>query len=374
MAILSLLILVSFIAAGYLLPVPIPFEGNLIVDRIGFISTKSGILFYQVKIDEITLKGNQGYTFNGTKGDFDSSEEPQLKNLEDLTIQLEDPESYLTITSISKQTSIELSKLTLQQGTQVHQLAYSPERYFHLELNQPATSNKSTDAYRPLYLNIGSTVQVTCKGKCSVPDLKLSNRSSFSFKHQAIGDFKPLLPPKVILDIKLHNSDKKPFFGNVVVDKVRFIKTQENLIDNSDSFIESSILSGVIHTAGQNLDLKKDQFLILGWKDPDTTLRDGLQDIQKLRYIHVVYPEEDKELQVTDEKVQLSESTPGIEVGISGETSRLAVGINPYLPIKILQGNFFSRLPNDVMNFLNIVFAALFGSLLTWLFDKLPKN
>jgi hypothetical protein len=367
------LILVSFIAAGYLLPIPIPFEGNLIVDRISFIAKQPCILFNKVKIDEITLKGKQVYTFNGVKGDFNSSEEPQLQKLENLTVQLEDEESYLTITSISNQTSFELSELVLQKATQIHQLAYSPERHFHVELNQ-AASDKSTDDHRPVHLNIGTRVRVSCKGKCSVLDLKLSNRGSFIFEHQAIGDFQPLLTTKVILDVKLHNSDKKPFFGNIIVDKVRFVREQENLNDNSYSFSESAILSGVIRIAGQNLDLKKEQFLLLGWQDPSSTLTDGLPDIQKLRYVHVVYPEESKELQISDDKVQLSESSSGIEVGISGETSRLAVGINPYIPIKIIQGNFFSRLPNDVMNFLNIFFAALFGSLLTWLFDKLPKK
>ncbi|OUC15077.1 MAG: hypothetical protein B0A82_08810 [Alkalinema sp. CACIAM 70d] len=61
-------------------------------------------------------------------------------------------------------------------------------------------------------------------------------------------------------------------------------------------------------------------------------------------------------------------------MGISGETSLLEIGINPRLPIKTIQGNFFSRLPTDVMSFLNLVFAAVFGSFVTWLFDKLPKK
>jgi len=369
-----LLVFTGFYFVVNLFPQPIPFEGNLIVNRLGFNSREERLLLNQVHIDEITIKGKQIYKFSGTKGDFTSNEEPYIKELEELTIQLQDEESYLNIASDSKQTGLQLSELILQQNTQVEQLFYNPDRSLHLELIQPDNSSRSTDVLRPLKLNIGNVAQITCKGNCFIPDLKSSRKNNFSFKHQSIGEFQPLLPSTAIFDIKLHNFDKKPFFGNIDVNKVRLIRQQKKLTDNNYNFYESSIISGVVRIAEQNLNLKKEQFLILGWQnstqDFTEALIGGLKDISKLRYIHVLYPEESKELQVSDEKVELSESTLGLEIGISGKTSRLAIGINPYLPVHVVQGSFLKKFPNDVMNFFNVVFAALFASLLTRLFSS----
>jgi hypothetical protein len=373
---LAIFLFVGLIAVGYLCPRSIPLEGNIITDQVAFTCKQTECpLLHKVQIDSITITGEQEYTFNGSKGEFNNPGEAQLKDIEDLIIKTEDEESSLTIETISKESSMELAELVLQEDTQVEQLLYSPERTFKLKLNQVNTSSntasQSSNSYRPLRLNTGNVVQVTCKGKCILPQLKAKERDNFRFKKATI-DFQPLLPLSPFFDIKFHTSDKEPFFGNTAVGNVLLTKTQRRL--GESGYVKSSILGGTVRMSGQSIDLKKDQFLLLGSQSVEQALTDGLEDITTFRYIRVVFPGEDKELQISGEKVQLSESTPGLEIGISGETSRLEIGINPHLPIKTIQGNFFSKLPTDMMNFLNLLFAAVFGGFVTWLFDKLPKK
>lgn len=373
---LAIFLFVGLIAAGYLYPMSISLEGNIITDQVAFTCKQIECpLLHKVQIDSITITGEQEYIFNGSKGEFDNPGEAQLKDIEDLIIKTEDEKSSLTIETISKESSLELVELVLQEDTQVEQLLYSPERTFKLKLNQVNTSsntaNQLSNSYRPLRLNTGNVVQVTCKGKCILPQLKPKERDEFRFKKTVI-DFQPLLPLSPFFDIKFHTFDKEPFFGNTTVGNVLLTKTQRRLGDNG--YVKSAILAGTVRMSGQSIDLKKDQFLLLGSQGVEQALTNGLQDIKAFRYIRVVFPGEDKELQVSDEKVQLSESIPGLEIGISGETSRLEIGINPHLPIKTIQGNFFSKLPTDMMNFLNLLFAAIFGGFVTWLFDKLPKK
>ncbi|MGH8002586.1 MAG: hypothetical protein ACREPR_24945, partial [Brasilonema sp.] len=63
----TIVLSISF-SATYLLPHTIPFEGNLVVEELGFTTTQVQPLFDKVQIKELVIRGQQTYIFSGFKG------------------------------------------------------------------------------------------------------------------------------------------------------------------------------------------------------------------------------------------------------------------------------------------------------------------
>ncbi|MGH8002931.1 MAG: hypothetical protein ACREPR_26725, partial [Brasilonema sp.] len=310
------------------------------------------------------------YIFSGFKGDFENKITPQIKELEKLTISVRDANSSLTIKPVSAKDHFQLSQLNLPANTQVSQLRYEPTPSLQLAFSQlePSPNNLS----RPLTLNLGVPMQITVQGNYEVTELKQQGLGTFAFTTtQALGEFKPPLPTQVFLRIKLNSTEQDIFFGNNMVERVRFAKEERLLTGQAYNYDRSSIRSGVIRIAAQTVAIEKDQFIKFGLHN--CADKDGCEEIKRIPYIRVMH-DQVANLQIAEQKVQVSEPNYGLEVGLSGKTSHFEIGINPSLPIKVVQGNYISRLPLDIANFLNFAFTSIFSGLFTWLLTSLPQK
>jgi len=357
------------VGAAYLIPFSIPIEGNLVVEQLGFTTTQKQPFLDKVEIDEITIQGRQTYRIEGAEGEFISRKEPRIKKRALLTIALQDADSSLTISSLSPKESLQLTYLNLPSEAEVHQLRYEPNLSLYFNVLQLGSPMKEES--RLLKLNLGVPTKFTLRGNYQIEEIQSVEQGEFQFTAQQLGEFQPQLPSKTALILKLHRTEQDIFFGNQSVKEVQLLREERLFGENDYHFNLSSIRSGVLRMAGQNLTVEKNQFIKLGSQEQVST--ENIQDVSNLRYIRVVHSQSSN-LQIADQKVQVSEPNYGLEVGISGRTSRLEIGINPALPIKIIQGNYISTIPGDIASFLLLAFTSLFSGLFAWLLSNLPKK
>jgi len=156
------------------------------------------------------------------------------------------------------------------------------------------------------------------------------------------------------------------FWRNIKVNNVRFerpIITGNNV---RDDLVESTIISGNIRMAQQDLKLEENQFLIV--EKPGVEILNQIKIIPK-------DTNQNLKLKTTGENLQITEASQGLEVSVSGNTNSIQVGLNPRLPIAQIQGSFLSRyLGSEAIVAIISFSVGLIVSLLSWLFDNFAAS
>jgi len=133
-----------------------------------------------------------------------------------------------------------------------------------------------------------------------------------------------------------------------------------------DDLVESTIISGNIRMAQQDLKLEENQFLIVE--------KPGVEILNQIKIIRED-SNQNLKLKTTGENLQITEASQGLEVSVSGNTNSIQVGLNPRLPIAQIQGSFLSRyLGSEAIVAIISFSAGLIVSLLSWLFDNFAAS
>jgi hypothetical protein len=354
--------LVLFAVLFCLLPTTQNFEGNLTVKSLSFTNTQSDrLLLKDVRsLPKITLSGIQKFTLSGT---FISKTNPELEKLDKLEIELPQENSQWSITPTSNTDVISLKELRLQENTRIRNLKFAPfNRRLTFSLIPPINSTQTPVT---LSFNPSSNPIKIVLSNYRILNLPLSNNDiPLEFSLQTT-EFQ--LQPSQPIDINLElpkDEEQSVFWGNINVANVKLEQLIQAGDNTSDDILDSAIASGTIRMAKQELKLEENQFLII---EPPA--------IQTISRIKIIQPEKSQELKTDSGKIKLADPPKGLEVTVSGSTNSIKVGLNPKLPIAQIQGSFLSRYVSIEVIVAIISFSAgLIVSLLSWLFNNLPRS
>ena len=307
------------------------------------------------QIQEISLAGKQTLSLSGT---ITNSSHPELNQLQELQIELSQENSQITITP---KNDLTLEEIRLQEKDRITNLQYSPygERL--------AFTLRPFNASQPSrFLIDASSIQISLSDY-QLKNIKLKNSEiplEFTLETSRF-ELTPQSPVKVTLILP----SKEPtniFGGNINVEKVKFEQLIQKGDNVNDEIIDSTILSGDIRMANQDLKLEEDQFLII-----------HPPGIQTLSRIQIVRPDPDRklELKTSGNNLKLADPDQGLNVTISGKTTRIEAGLNEHLPIAQIQGSWLSQnLSRDGVVAVISFSASLVVSLMAWLFKKIDDS
>ncbi|ALF53479.1 hypothetical protein ACX27_12540 [Nostoc piscinale CENA21] len=354
--VLLVFLVCSIITSAAILPGNHIFEGNLIAQEINF--TYNGqqpkVFIQNIRnIKELENEGIQTLTFTGS---FQSQNLPAINNLDSVKIQLKDSDSRWIITPVNpKATStIELTKLRLEPGTKINELNYDFQRQqLAFDLQPNPNSNPNT-----LELYLGEEpLKVILEGY-KLPGIKLPNE----FDEQAPLEF--IVNPnnkEFLLQIQNNTSihitlNKSPkdnipqwFRGKLDTKDVKFLYVDRNANDSREDLYISAIVEGKIRMAGQEQEIKQNQFLM--GENPNKPL-----NIQLIRHLQII-------------------PNKGIEARFSGRTTKIQIGLDQDFPVSKIQGSWLDGvLPRDAIIALFSAGAATVANLLAWLFSNASNS
>ncbi|MEB3189656.1 MAG: hypothetical protein VKL42_04855, partial [Snowella sp.] len=348
------LTLIFTLIFGAILPVNQPFEGNLLVNSLGFTNQKNGQLLLKnvEKIQEISLAGKQGLTLSGT---ITNSNHPELNQKQELQIEiLKDNEHNGQIT-ITPKDSLTLREIRLQENDIIEDLTYAPFTKILKFYLRPANP-----AQPPRFLLNASSIQINLSDY-QLKNIKLKNpENPLEFTLETT-QFE--LTPQFPVDVNLTLPSKEQaniFWGNISVETVKFKELIQTGDNSNDNIIDSTILSGDIRMVNQDLKLEENQFLII-----------YPPGIQTLSRIQIIRPDPDHklELKTSGNNLKLADPDQGLNVTFSGKTTQIQTGLNEKLPIAQIQGSWLSQhLSRDGVVAIISFCASLVVSLIAWLF------
>jgi hypothetical protein len=352
------LILISALIFGAILPVSQPFEGNLLVNSLSFTNQKNNqLLLKNVRqVQEISLAGKQSLTLSGT---ITNSNHPELNQKQELQIELPQDNSQITITP---KDNLTLREIRLQEKDRITNLRYAPynERLAFTLIPSPNSSQP------PRFLIDASSIQINISDY-QLKNIKLKNPEiplEFTLETTQF-ELTPQFPIAVNLTLP-SKEQANIFWGNINVEKVKFEKLIQTGDNVNDEIIDSTILSGDIRMANQDLKLEENQFLII---HPP-----GIQTLSRLQ---IIRPDRDRklELKTSGNNLKLADPAQGLNVTISGKTTQVQAGLNEKLPIAQIQGSWLSQhLSRDGVVAIISFCASLVVSLIAWLFKKMDDS
>lgn len=353
--------LVLFSVLFCLLPTTQNFEGSLIVKSLSFTNTQSDrLLLKDVRsLPKITLSGIQKFTLSGT---FISKTHPELEKLDKLEIELPQENSQWSITPTSNTDVISLKELRLQENTRIRNLKFAPfNRRLTFSLIPPINSTQTPVT---LSFNPSSNPIKILLSNYRILNFPLSNNDiPLEFSLQTT-EFQLQPSQPIDINLELPKDEEQPvFWGNINVTDVKFEQLIQAGDNTSDDILDSTIASGTLRMAKQELKLEENQFLII---EPPA--------IQTINRIKIIQPDKSQELKADGEKIKLADPPKGLEVTVSGSTNSIKVGLNLKLPIAQIQGSFLSQYVSIEVIVAIISFSGgLIVSLLSWLFNNRPK-
>ncbi|MDB9392844.1 hypothetical protein [Microcystis aeruginosa] len=347
-----------------IIPVKQNFEGNLLVKSFSFTCQENESLLLKdvYNLSQIELSGLKKFTLAGT---FSSLADPELNKRERLEIESIRENSTLTITPTA---DFILQELRLQKETRVKNLKYAPfnnRLAFSLQPNSQPVNLSFNPSSTPIKITLSGykianlpqkKEDIPLEFNLSTTEFKLEIQQAIDVNLQLSQDKEQLSP----------DQEQPIFWRNIKVNNVRFerpIITGNNV---RDDLVESTIISGNIRMAQQDLKLEENQFLIVE--------KPGVEILNQIKIIRED-SNQNLKLKTTGENLQITEASQGLEVSVSGNTNSIQVGLNPRLPIAQIQGSFLSRyLANKAIVAIISFSGGLIVSLLSWLFDNFPAS
>ena len=354
-----------------IIPVKQNFEGNLLVKSFSFTCQENeSLLLKDVdNLSQIDLSGLKKFTLAGT---FSSLADPELDKRERLEIESIRENSTLTITPTA---DFILQELRLQKETRVKNLKYAPFNNllaFSLQPNSQPVNLSFNPSGNPIKITLSGykianlpqkKEDIPLEFNLSTTEFKLEIQQAIDVNLQLSQDKEQLSQDKEQLS---QDKEQPIFWRNIKVNNVRFerpIITGNNV---RDDLVESTIISGNIRMAQQDLKLEENQFLIV--EKPGVEILNQIKIIPK-------DTNQNLKLKTTGENLQITEASPGLEVSVSGNTNSIQVGLNPRLPIAQIQGSFLSRyLGSEAIVAIISFSGGLIVSLLSWLFDNFAAS
>lgn len=361
---------------GYFLPVQYNFEGNLLVKSISF--TYNGdrdkrLLNEIAGVKNLDIMGSNSQSVV-LEGRFSSNSDPnfdrKLKNLKENKLKIEFLDATSRLILKSPTSSLTVLSLPLKPGTKVQQFAYNPDRkelsfclQSEQELPEACSSpqnlinNQSRQRQQigSLQLDLGEKPLEISLENVNLPQLKI--KTNLNLKYQPTFQEPSLQlssPTQIYLNLP-KNSEPEWLGEDFAVNNVRFSRPKNTGKVAEETEI-STILAGEIRMKKEKLELQTEQFLIIEPPKPG---------IQRLRSLAIKNPDK-RDKNTTD-------SPAGLQIFVSGKSSKLAAGLYPDFPIQEIQFNWLSKFPQEAINAMLAFVGALTAILLPHLLPKAPK-
>lgn len=353
---LSLVSLMLAVFLGIILVALLPgmhrFEARLVATQLSFITHEPDALFLNRirRVQEISIRGQQTAPLILTGQFLD----PDLQGINELEIELPHDFSQLAFRPIDSTeeslNELEVTEVQLQDQTTVTQLSYAPATQ-RLEFNYELTETSRPESPTMMRLYLGTQpLSITLEGY-RLPALGLEDPSgdrprTITFQPD-IAEYQQVLPVRGGVSILLPPASTDAnspnwFWGNLQVQAVQFSERQETGLSFDEERVLSTLQTGKIRLADQELDVEPAQFLML----------EG-SGIQQIRHIQVL-------------------ETEGLEIRAMGEASQIQVGLDPNFPIEGIRSNALTQWLTPEQMIAVVSFSgAMVASLLAWLVDNL---
>ncbi|MCF3606716.1 hypothetical protein L2E81_25295 [Planktothrix agardhii 1033] len=377
------------------------FEGNFIVEELSFIVNSQGnqrLINPILGLKTFDLTGQQILTL---RGKFTSKTEPKFNQKQEITLNLDRPNSRLVISPVNENqpSSIELTQLqlipfkpeknqnilpihvkSLKYDSQVNQLSFclklvpnTPDDLKYILKNDDFNNENPSDLFNQgnlsidvcqdpdvstnqplanLELKLGQEPIKISLEQVSIPELGIKstpdNPNVIDFTLIPESDQREFIltsPSSLIITLpppKTDNNFLRWIQGNLDVKQVKFTQS-ETLGDNQDQFPSSTIVSGEILMTDEFLEIKQNQFFLIS----------GQPGIERLRSI-AIKPESPSRLQVR----------------FVGKDNQVKVGIDPQFPVRKIKPFWISSFgfSSDFIIALLSFSATIIGVLLPYLF------
>ena len=356
------------------------FEGKLVVKQFTFTNNEDNQLFLgriektpRISIaDKILGRNGENFlTLSGEFNDFTDIRNSPINRAKKLHIKLHDSNSQLIIGSetLAKNSRVTIQSLKLKQDTKIKNLYYNSYK------NSLNFSLEPGISFSELKLNLGAEpVKVTLIGEYELTnELQQTIVKSSQGKYREINfSFKPdnsnlawILDSNnnLVIDLpKNNNNESKNWFNRQLeVRDVRFESQYKGGQHVGDEFPVSHIIQGKIRMSHQNLDIDEEQFLMIE--------KPGIRQLRNLKLL-ASQISKDSSLS-TDDRV--SNSLPeltGLDVGISGRSKSIKVGISKDFPVASIRGNRWTQsLSQDVITAAISFSSAMIIALITGLIN-----
>ena len=378
------------------------FEGNFLVEELSFIvdsSDNQRLINPILGLKTFDLTGQQTLTL---RGKFTSKTEPKFNQKQEITLNLDRPNSRLVISPVNENqpSSIELTQLqlipfkpeknqnilpihvkSLKYDSQVNQLSFclklvpntpddlkyilknddfnneNPSDLFNQgNLSIDVCQNPDLSTYQPLAnleLKLGQEPIKISLEQVSIPELGIKstpdNPNVIDFTLIPESDQREFIltsPSRLTITLpppKTDNNFSRWIQGNLDVKQVKFSKSENITGDKKDEFLSSTIVSGEILMTDKSLEIKQNQFFLIS----------GQPGIERLRSIEIQ-----------------PESPSGLQVRFVGKTNQVEVGIDPQFPVRKIKPLWISSLgfSSDSIIALLSFCATIIGFLLPYLF------
>ena len=377
------------------------FEGNFLVEELSFIVNSQGnqrLINPILGLKTFDLTGQQTLTL---RGKFTSKTEPKFNQKQEITLNLDRPNSRLVISPVNENqpSSIELTQLklipfkaeknqnvlpvnvkSLKYDSQVNQLSFclklvpnTPDDLKYILKNDDFNNENPSDLFNQgnlsidvcqdpdvstnqplanLELKLGQEPIKISLEQVSIPELGIKstpdNPNVIDFTLIPESDQREFIltsPSSLIITLpppKTDNNFLRWIQGNLDVKQVKFTQS-ETLGDNQDQFPSSTIVSGEILMTDEFLEIKQNQFFLIS----------GQPGIERLRSI-AIKPESPSRLQVR----------------FVGKDNQVKVGIDPQFPVRKIKPFWISSFgfSSDFIIALLSFSATIIGVLLPYLF------
>ncbi|MEM7556119.1 MAG: hypothetical protein AAF378_18865 [Cyanobacteria bacterium P01_A01_bin.84] len=341
------------------------FEGHVVASEMSFTyNGESAKPFLQnvMGIRGIDLRGKQSQSLT-LKGKFTSEDEivnQQLQNIEQIKIDFPYATSrlILTPTNSSEAEQFSILGLSINTKTRINQLTYNQEQQLSFCLQsavQPSeyclfpenTANDyNSKSLGNLKLLLAQQIYTLNVEQVNIPQLNIKSDNN---SYQAVElKYTPrtqepqlnLLSPTTIrinllkqAETKAKQEKESPqwFYEDFDVKDVDFYRFQQSS-NVRDEIQNSTIISGKLRMHDQDLNLEKNQFLIV---------TDDQPGIRKLRYLAIK-----------------SDNPSGLTTLISGKSKGIAVGLYPQFPIVEIRPSLLSKYLSSEAITLRVAFGS----------------
>jgi len=296
---LSLTLLLAFIAYIFV-PVEDKFEGILLVNELSFKTNQPNKLLVESirGITQFELGGEQTLPLTGQ---FFSESEPRLNQVNSLKIELLSTRSKLIITPVNAErdsdtdskisSGMELTELRLLHKTDITKLTYKPfDSRLLISLQPTSSQEQATNSnFLSLMLYLGNQPLKLLLEGYRLPEHNLQDSLDVPNPLELIftpdnSNLNLDMSKPVNLSISLPDPNAVAsthwFRDDLGIQEINFYEKSRTGIDNRDEIYSSTILSGKIRMAEQELKVERDQFLLLD--NPG---------IQKLRHLEIKHPQ-----------------------------------------------------------------------------------
>ena len=362
------------------------FEGNLAVSALSFIVDTPTPYFLSAipNISRLTIAGEQTLTLDGQIAGLTAPcalPEPTIA-ADSLPLTLHEEGSRISIESytdfqqqqscVSNRPSSDqsettepstepsrfnLDQLSLEHPSKIQSLRYNQEKRWLSFTLDPTSPKDLPDVSHRLDLSTDGPWILNIEGfdlNALPSELKpyaTSQTLRIWFLPRSRNDWKLRLPTKTTISITLPETDRRDsfpaasnlsFWPELEVSDVE--STQKTTFED-DSFVDSTIRSGILRVPNQTIDLEERQFL---------SVQPG--QIRRIRRLHV------------DPEGHLS-------FFFSGKSDRVQIGLDPNIPLKVLRVSVLGRVLSEnaigvVIGFCATILAVLITEILAPVSDR----